>query len=118
VTRRVVAWGGAEFPDETMETNNMWPMIKAYAAARWAEPETKLALTTTASVTAAALLGHWGVIPARVSLGVMYTTDVASAITAALPGPISSAILKQIFGSDVPPTAALRYHAEKMKFLG
>jgi hypothetical protein len=93
----------------------MWNAVLSYAEARWAEPETKLAVTTAVATTVAALLGHWGVITPTVSLKLAETTDIACVVTALLPGPISSAILKQIFGANVPPTAALRYHAAMMQ---
>lgn len=89
--------------------------IAAYLRARWAEPETKMAVTTIVGVTLAWCLGALGIItPPTVSLHVMETTDVGAAITALLPGPISSSILRQVFGSDTPASGALPAHQSRM----
>lgn len=85
----------------------MWQIIKNYLLARWAEPETKTAIAGAISTVGAWWFG-------KMTLEAMEAAVFASAIIALLPGPISSAIIKQLFGNDTPPVGAVYHHAAKM----
>jgi hypothetical protein len=94
---------------------NVLTMAKAYLKARWAEPETKLALTTGVSVFASWLSAKLGIITSpSVSLHTMEVTEITCAVTGLLPGPISSAILKQLFGGQVPAVGAVLHHQQQL----